>query len=208
MYVPDHFKEADTEKMHSYIRDYGFGLLVTADDEGIEANHLPFYLVVGAEGSLGTLQCHLARNNLAWQRIESGGTVLAVFQGPDAYISPSWYPSKGEGGRVVPTWNYLAVHAEGHAQVIHDENWLKEHLIQLTKQHESGRAQPWEVDDAPMDFTERLIRGIVGIEIEVGKLTGKLKASQNQPERNRAGVKAGLEGDTGDIPKAMSKFIP
>lgn len=207
MYVPNHFKEDDTEKLHQYIRDYGFGLLVIADDEGIEANHVPFHLSIDADGSLGTLQCHLARNNLVWQRIEDAGPVLAIFQGPDAYVSPSWYPSKAETGRVVPTWNYLAVHVEGSAHVIQDPVWLKKHLCQLTGQHERGRAQPWAVDDAPTDFTERLMQGIVGVEVKIEKLTGKLKASQNQPERNRAGVKAGLEGENSPSASAMSKFI-
>lgn len=207
MYVPNHFKENDTKKLHQYIRDYGFGLLVAADDEGIEANHVPFHLSVEADGSLGTLQCHLARNNPVWQRIHNGASVLAIFQGPDAYVSPSWYPIKAETGRVVPTWNYLAVHAEGRARVIQDPVWLKEHVSQLTDQHEKGRATPWAVDDAPTDFTARLVQGIVGVEVKIEKLTGKLKASQNQPERNQAGVKEGLKGESGPSSVAMADFI-
>ncbi|MBW0148041.1 FMN-binding negative transcriptional regulator [Marinobacter arenosus] len=207
MYVPNHFREDDTEKLHQYIRDYGFGLLVTADDEGIEANHVPFHLSMEADDSLGTLQCHLARSNPVWQRIQNGEAVLAIFQGPDAYVSPSWYPTKAETGRVVPTWNYLAVHVEGSARVIQDPVWLKEHVRQLTDQHEKGRAQPWAVDDAPTDFTERLVQGIVGVEVKIKKLTGKLKASQNQPERNQAGVKDGLKGEHAPRSDAMSGFI-
>lgn len=207
MYVPDHFKEEDTEKLHQYIRDYSFGLLVIADAEGIEANHVPFHLSSERDDSLGTLQCHLARNNPAWQRIENGEPVLAIFQGPDAYVSPSWYPSKAETGRAVPTWNYLAVHVEGRARVIQDPVWLKDHVCQLTAQHERGRAQPWAVDDAPADFTDRLVKAIVGIEITIESLTGKLKASQNQPERNRTGVKAGLKSESTPSANAMSRFI-
>lgn len=207
MYVPNHFKEDDVVKLHQYIRDYSFGILVIADDEGIEANHVPFCLTIEEDGSLGSLQCHLARSNRVWQRIENSRFVLVVFQGPNAYVSPSWYPNKAETGRVVPTWNYLAVHAEGSAQIIQDSVWLKKHLCQLTNQHESERAEPWAVDDAPKDYTEGLMRGIVGIEIKIEKLTGKLKASQNQPECNQAGVKTGLEDDMLPNTCAMSKFI-
>jgi len=207
MYVPSHFKEEDHEKLQQYIREYGFGLLVIADDEGIEANHVPFYLRSGPEDSLGYLQCHLARSNPAWKRLQGGARVLAVFQGPDAYVSPTWYPTKAETGRAVPTWNYLAVHAQGRAQVIEDPHWLKHHLHQLTDQHEEQMAAPWSVDDAPTDFIDRLAKAIVGVEITVDTLIGKLKASQNQPERNRAGVKAGLETIEGTKSAAMTNFI-
>lgn len=207
MYVPNHFKEEDREKLQQYIRDYGFGLLVIADDEGIEANHVPFHLSSGENDSLGYLQCHLARSNPVWQRMQGAAGVLAVFQGPDAYVSPSWYRTKAETGRVVPTWNYLAVHARGSAQIIQDSSWLKHHLHQLTDQHESQMVAPWSVDDAPTDFTERLVEAIVGVEIKIETLTGKLKASQNQPERNRTGVKAGLETGEGVHNRAMAKFI-
>lgn len=206
MYVPNHFKEDDIDKLQQYIRDYGFGLLIIADDKGIEANHVPFHLSCTKNGSLGRLQCHLARNNPVWQRLE-GAKVLTVFQGPDAYVSPSWYPTKVETGRVVPTWNYLAIHAEGRARVIQDSNWLKQHLHHLTDQHEAGMNERWSVTDAPLDFTERLVQAIVGVEIEIETLTGKLKASQNQPERNRAGVKAGLEDGASSGNRAMSKLI-
>jgi len=207
MYVPSHFKEDDIDKLQQYICDYGFGLLVVADEDGIEANHVPFHLSSEQNGTLGQLQCHLARNNPVWQRLHDGARVLAVFQGPDAYVSPSWYESKAETGRVVPTWNYLAVHAEGSARVIEDPNWLKHHLHRLTDQHESGMSNPWSVDDAPTDFTERLVQAIVGVEIKIETLTGKLKASQNQPEKNRAGVKTGLEAGEGAHNRAMAKFI-
>lgn len=207
MYVPSHFKEDDIGKLQQYIRDYGFGLLVVADDGGIEANHVPFLLISEKDGTLGQLQCHLARNNPVWQRLQGGARVLVVFQGPDAYISPSWYGTKAETDRVVPTWNYLAVHVVGSAHIIEDSTWLKHHLHRLTGQHESSMSNPWSVDDAPTDFTERLVQAIVGVEIKIETLTGKLKASQNQPEKNRAGVKAGLEADERMHNRAMAKFI-
>ncbi|MBW7469478.1 FMN-binding negative transcriptional regulator [Marinobacter sp. F4218] len=207
MYIPNHFKEENQKKLKQYVRDYSFGLLVISDDEGIEANHVPFHLSCRSEDSLGHLQCHLARNNPVWQRIQDGARVLAIFQGPDAYISPSWYPTKAETGRVVPTWNYLAVHAQGSARIVQEPSWLKNHLHHLTDQHESEMVTPWSVDDAPADFTERLVQAIVGVEIKVETLTGKLKASQNQPAGNRAGVKAGLEAGEGAQNRAMAKFI-
>ncbi|MGX5913231.1 FMN-binding negative transcriptional regulator [Aliidiomarina sp. Khilg15.8] len=207
MYVPRHFEETDTHTLQQHIRDYGFGLLIVADENGIEANHVPFYLNCEQSDSPGLLQCHVARNNPVWKRLVAGVKVLVVFQGPDAYVSPSWYPSKAENGRVVPTWNYLAVHAEGDARVIEDPSWLHHHLRQLTDQHESGMNEPWAVDDAPAEFTERLVKAIVGIEIEIETLTGKLKASQNLPENNREGVKTGLEGSEVSRSQAMAKFI-
>lgn len=207
MYVPNHFREDNTQTLQQYIRDYSFGLLVVADTEGIEANHIPFVLLDDAPGTAGILQCHLARANPAWQRIAQGARVLAVFKGPDAYVSPAWYPSKAESGRVVPTWNYLAVHAEGQARVIQDADWLGHHLHLLTTRHEQGRDTPWSVADAPADYIDRLKSAIVGIEIRLERLTGKLKASQNQPEANRAGVKAGLQRSANPSDNRMSDFI-
>ncbi|MFA5676963.1 MAG: FMN-binding negative transcriptional regulator [Pseudomonas sp.] len=207
MYVPSHFKEDDVSKLQQYIRDYGFGLLVIADESGIEANHVPFYLSMEKDDSLGRLQCHLARSNPVWKRLHDGARVLAVFQGPNAYISPAWYETKEESGKVVPTWNYLAVHAEGRARVIEDSAWLKQHLHKLTDQHESGMNDPWSVADAPTDYIDRLVRAIVGVEIEIDSLTGKLKASQNQPERNRAGVRMGLEAMERAQSHGMSRLI-
>jgi transcriptional regulator len=192
MYVPQHFSESDTSKLQQTIRDYGLGLLIVADNAGIDANHVPFYLNCEQGNELGTLQCHVARSNPVWQRLLAGASALVVFQGPDAYVSPSWYPSKAENGRAVPTWNYLAVHAEGSVRVIEDADWLRQHVSQLTHQHESAMPKPWAVTDAPTDYTERMLQAVVGLEISIQKLTGKLKASQNQPERNKAGVIAGL----------------
>ncbi|MEX0738962.1 MAG: FMN-binding negative transcriptional regulator [Pseudohongiella sp.] len=207
MYVPDHFKQEDRNTLQLYIREYGFGMLIVADNMGIDVNHVPFHLSPGNDHAPGYLHCHLARSNPVWQRLQKGAQVLAVFQGPDAYVSPSWYQTKAETGRVVPTWNYLAVHAEGSARIIQDPAWLQQHLRQLTDQHESKMESPWSVDDAPAEYTERLVKAIVGVEIEIETLTGKLKASQNQPERNRAGVKAGLEAGTEAHSRAMADLI-
>lgn len=208
MYVPNHFREDNTQTLQQYIRDYSFGLLIVADADGIEANHVPFILLDNVPGEPGILQCHLARANPAWQRIAQGARVLAVFKGPDAYVSPVWYPSKMESGRVVPTWNYLAVHAEGVASIKQESTWLDQHLKNLTQRHEHSRGSDWEVSDVPADYIERLKSAIVGIEIRIERLTGKLKASQNQPEANRAGVKAGLQLSAVESDRQMASFIP
>jgi len=206
MLVPNHFREESQEKLQQLIKEYSFGVLVVADSEGIDANHLPFHFSASKEYPLGTLRCHVARVNPVWQRIECGASVLAIFAGPDAYVSPSWYATKAETGRVVPTWNYLAVHAQGKGSIFQDYAWLKEHLQQLTDRHESGRENPWAVDDAPSEYTSHLVKAIVGIEIRIENLTGQVKASQNHPERNRIGVKTGLAAGTASE-AAMSKFI-
>lgn len=207
MYVPKHFREEDQNRLLQYIDNYSFGMLVVADEAGIEVNHVPFHLIRGGEDAVGYLQCHLARANPIWRRVQGGARVLAVFQGPNAYISPSWYPTKAETGRVVPTWNYLAVHVQGAARIVEDSDWLARHVRDLTDRHEAGMDAPWSVDDAPAEFTERLLDAIVGVEITIETLTGKLKASQNQPERNREGVRRGLESSDGSQAQAMAPFL-
>ncbi len=207
MYTPDHFRESDPEALHRHIREIGLGLLIVADSEGIHADPVPFRLDAHGEGSAGCLRCHVARSNPVWRRIGDGTRVLVVFQGPQAYVSPSWYPSKAETGRVVPTWNYLTVQVDGQARVIQAQDWLRRHLDALTDQQESGRPSPWSVADAPTAFTEKLIQAIVGIEIIIDRIEGKLKASQNQPESNRLGVKRGLDSDSDAADRAMARLI-
>ena len=196
MYVPSHFKEDDIGKLQQYIRDYGFGLLVVADEGGIEANHVPFHLISENDGSLGQLQCHLARSNPVWQRLYNGVRVLVVFQGPDAYVSPSWYETKAETGRVVPTWNYLAVHAEGTARVVEDSTWLTHHLHRLTDQHESGMDSPWSVKGSfklrfnVKDLEEALaeIRAW-GIDADITENPWGRTINISDPDGNRVGVR-------------------
>lgn len=207
MYIPNHFRIEEVEALQQYIGAHNFGLLILADESGIEANHVPFHLVTGEGGTLGQLQCHLSRSNPAWQRLQNSARVLVVFQGPHAYVSPSWYPTKAETGRVVPTWNYLAVHAEGSARVIQDAAWLHQHLQNLTNQQEAAMPDPWAVDDAPAEYVERLMTGIVGVEITITALSGKLKASQNQPEQNRVAVKAALADAEGTLGPDFSRLM-
>ncbi|MFO1035081.1 MAG: FMN-binding negative transcriptional regulator [Hyphomicrobiales bacterium] len=191
MYQPPAFREDDRDALIAAMRCQPLGLLVSAGADGPIANLLPFEVV--AEESAVTLKAHLARANSQWQGLD-GETVLVAFQGVDAYVSPRWYASKAEHGKVVPTWNYVMVQARGRVRVIEDGGWLLDQVSRLTDHHEHGmgQGQPWAVADAPADFIASQIKGIVGVEISVTHLTGKVKASQNRSVADRAGVVAGL----------------
>jgi transcriptional regulator len=192
MYIPKQFEEPRVEVMHELMRAHPLATLVTLSSRGLNANHIPFYL--SAEPApFGMLQGHVARSNPIWAEFAKDVEVLAIFHGPEAYITPSWYVTKQETGKVVPTWNYVTVHAYGSLRVVDDAVWLRTQLEALTAHNEAAFQQPWRIADAPQDFAEKLIGAIVGIEIIITKLHGKWKVSQNQPERNRAGVIAGLE---------------
>lgn len=190
MYTPKHFVESRVESLHGLIRAYPFATLVTRAADGLTANHLPFELV----GEV--LHGHVARGN-ELARLD-GAEVLLVFQGPDGYISPNWYPSKHETGREVPTWNYAVVHVHGRLRVIDDATWLRRLLETLTDHHEAVQPQPWKISDAPDDHIETSLRAIVGLEVSIARIEGKFKLSQNHPARNRAGVIAGLRERDGD----------
>ncbi|MCV0396527.1 MAG: FMN-binding negative transcriptional regulator [Rhizobiaceae bacterium] len=205
MYQPPHHRETRPEVMHDLIRTHPLGLLVSNGPEGPVADLLPFLLDAG-EGPHGRLRAHLSKANAHWGLLEAQSrlTVLAVFRGADTYITPSWYETKRETGKVVPTWNYAIVQARGTARVIHDRDWLAGQIAELTALHEGGRDEPWHVTDAPEKFVEAQIKGIVGLEIAITDLQGKWKVSQNRPAADRAGVVAGLEarGDTADASMA------
>jgi transcriptional regulator len=192
MYLPAHFAEQRTDVLHEFIRAYPLSTLITRAEDRCDANHVPLHLAVASDGT-SVLRGHLARSNPAWQKHPATLDVLAIFQGPQAYVSPSWYPTKHEHGKAVPTWNYVAVHVEGRLQVIDDRSWLRQQLGILVAEHESGFAQPWAIDDAPADYIDKMLAAIVGIEITVTGIQGKWKISQNQPEQNRAGVVQGLQ---------------
>ena len=192
MYLPSHFAEERLDLLHEAIRAHPFATLITQGASGVAADHLPF-LLQPLSGALGTLQGHLARANPAWLAASDVATnVLVIFHGPQAYVSPSWYPTKQEHGKVVPTWNYQVIHARGQLRVIDDPDWKRALLDGLTREHEAAFPEPWQVADAPSQYIDRLLTAIVGIEIEITGLEGKFKLSQNQPEVNRAGVIAGL----------------
>ncbi len=203
MYLPPAFKETRTEALYAAIRDYPLGTLVTQGASGLEANLIPFILVEADGGAI--LRAHLARGNPQLDDLRAGGEALAVFHGPQAYVSPSWYPAKREHGKVVPTWNYVVVSAWGRPRVTGDADWLRAQIDALTEQQEGGRDEPWAVDDAPGEFVAAQLRGIVGVEIPVDRIEGKWKASQNHPEANRRGVVEGLVRD--DPASAMAQVM-
>jgi transcriptional regulator len=194
MYVPRHFTEDRVDVLHELIRRHPLGTLVVAGPAGLEASHVPFE-ISPEPAPFGTLRCHVARANPIWQQFDPDRPVLVVFQGEQGYVSPSWYAAKQESGKVVPTWNYAAVHAYGSAQAVHDAAWLRRMVEDLTNRHEQGRADPWQVSDAPADYVEKLLGAIVGVEIPVTRMLGKWKFSQNRSTADRQGVISGLERD-------------
>jgi transcriptional regulator len=185
MYIPKHFAEEDVAEMHALMRARPLATLVSHGADGLNANHIPLLLVDGK------LQGHVARANPLWQAGNVAGEVLVVFQGDDSYISPSGYATKAEHGKVVPTWNYAAVHAYGELRVIDDPHWIFAQISALTAANEA--ALPWAVTDAPADYIEKMLGAIVGIEISITRLLGKWKVSQNQPAVNQASLIAALE---------------
>ncbi|MFH1873375.1 MAG: FMN-binding negative transcriptional regulator [Pseudomonadota bacterium] len=205
MYLPAHFEESRSEVLHQLLRAQPFATLVTQGADGVTADHLPLHLEPGV-GPCGALQGHVARANPLWQQA-ADSEVLAIFHGPQAYVTPSWYPSKHEHGKAVPTWNYVVVHARGRLRAIDDAAWLRRQLETLVAEHEAGFAEPWQISDAPPDYIDRMLTAIVGIEIVITSLAGKWKISQNQPAANRAGVVAGLrEQGTADA-LAMAQLV-
>jgi transcriptional regulator len=192
MYQPPHFREDNLDALHALIRENPLGLLISSGSDGPVANSIPFHLNA-AISSKGTLQAHVAKANPQWRDIADGAPVLVVFQGVDAYVTPSWYQTKRETGKVVPTWNYAMVQARGPARVVDDPQWLRAQIEVLTGNQESAREKPWAVDDAPADFILSQIKGIIGIEIEIAEIHGKWKVSQNRPEADQRGVIDGLE---------------
>ena len=194
MYVPKHFEETDLAVLHGLVRSRPFATWVVWANGELVVNHLPL-LVDPDRGRLGTLVGHVARANSVWQAITDRTPSIAVFQGPQKYITPSWYPSKQVTGKVVPTWNYAVVHAHGSPRVIHDKEWLLAHVTKLSDRHEEHRAMPWKVTDAPRDYIEALLNAIVGIEIPLDALHGKWKLSQNRSAPDLLGTIHGLSGE-------------
>lgn len=190
MYVPAHFEMADRDEARRLIERYPLGVLVTHGRAGLCANHVPFLVRQGAEEWI--LAAHVSRANPVWR--EHDGRALAVFTGPDAYVSPAWYPSKRETGRVVPTWNYAAVHVHGDLRAIEDEAWLLQFVTELTDREEAPLPAPWSVSDAPENYVAGLLKAIVGIEIRVEKIEAKWKVSQNRDEADARGAAEGLRG--------------
>lgn len=191
MYTPSYFKDEDLASLHGQIEATRLATLVTFDETGLQASHIPL-LLEPTQGSQGTLYGHLAKANPQWKALATGAEALLIFQGPDAYISPSFYAAKAEHGKVVPTWNYLAVHAYGRADVFTDPERLLQIVTGLTDKHEASRAEPWAVSDAPADYIEKMLNGIVGFAIPIERLEGKRKLNQNRSAEDIAGVSKGL----------------
>lgn len=205
MYQPSHFKQEDAAELHALMRAHPLAVLVSQGAEGLTADHVPLEMDASA-GPDGTLRGHVARANPLW-RHAANQPVLAVFRGPQAYVSPSWYPSKAETHKVVPTWNYAVVHAHGSLRVVEEAPWLHQLVSRLTEHHEHARAVPWAVSDAPHDYIEQMLRAIVGIEIPVERLVGKWKVSQNRSESDRQGVAQGLSHEAAADAQVMSTLV-
>lgn len=193
MYCPTLFREQHLDKLHEVIKKHPLAMLITTGESGLTANLIPFSL--SPVGEYGTLHAHLARGNSQLKDLQQDREVLVVFQGPEAYVSPSWYPSKAEQGKVVPTWNFVMVQARGKAKLIEDAAWLRAQVEQLTNQQEQTRPHPWRVNDAPETFIEQQLKGIVGVEIPICQIEGKWKISQNRTAADQRGVIAGLSSE-------------
>ncbi len=191
MYIASHFEEKRIDALHRLMQEHAFGVLVTLGTNGVEANHLPFELDPNA-GEFGTLRAHVARKNPVWRTFSAAVDALVIFEGPSAYVSPSWYTAKKIAGKVVPTFNYMVAHAYGAMRVIDDPTWLREHVTRLSDKYEQGQSEPWKVSDAPDDYIQKMLAATVGIEIPVARIMGQWKLSQNRSIEDRNGVAINL----------------
>ena len=215
MYQPAHFVENRPELLQRLIREHPFGLLVTDSASGLAANGMPFVFDADPAGGTGVLRAHVARANPVWKEARVDRESLVVFQGPQGYVSPAWYPSKAEHGKVVPTWNYIVVQGRGPVRFVEDRDWLRAFVTRLTNGHETsrtaaegGRGAPvWAVSDAPADYVETMLKAIVGVEIVLTSLVGKWKVSQNRPRADREGVAASLGLWPGSEAAAMAQAV-
>jgi transcriptional regulator len=206
MYVPRAFREDRTEVLHAAMRDIGAAAIVGQGGDGVVATHAPIELDP-EPAPLGTVRFHFARANPHANAIGDGREMLLIFQGPQGYVSPSWYPSKVLTGKVVPTWNYVAVHAYGKAEAIEDPEKLRTHLAALTGGHESDSPQPWKIEDAPAAYIDAMCRAIVGFEVRLDRIEGKWKMSQNRPPEDRAGVIDGLRARGRGVDREMADLV-
>jgi transcriptional regulator len=208
MYLPELYAENRPEAMHRFIREHAFGMLVTQTAEGLEANHVPFVLEA-ERGERGVLLAHVARANPIWRQVRDGQDVLVVFRGVHGYISPNWYESKARTHRHVPTWNYEAVHAHGRISVHDDEKFVRGMVAKLTREQEAAMPQPWKMSDAPADYLAEQLAHIVGIEVELTRLEGKRKLSQNRERPDFDSTVAALQSrGQSDLAEAMLRAWP
>ena len=205
MYISKHHQQPDLEAIQELIEAYPLGAWVVPGNDGLIANHVPF-LLDKSRGPFGTLLGHVSRANPVWRLLAPQPSVV-MFQGPQAYITPGWYPGKPEHGKVVPTWNYEVAHAQGVARAVDDVEWLRDLLFRLTAAHEDSQTKPWKVTDAPTDYIDKMLRAVVGIEIPLDRLTGKLKASQDEDMQDRLGTIEGLVAEGTDNALAMAERV-
>jgi transcriptional regulator len=206
MYEPPLHRQPDLSAQHALIRAHPLGLLISHGASGLLANAIPF-LIYPELSKFGTLRAHVARANPQWRDLQGADEALVVFQGAQHYVTPSWYETKRETGKVVPTWNYVIAQARGRPVVTDDAGWLRDQIEALTRGREADRATPWAVGDAPEDFVAAQMRAIVGIEIEIVDIKGKWKVSQNRKAEDREGVIAGLEAEGDDAASAMARIV-
>jgi transcriptional regulator len=206
VYIPKQFEESRVNVLHELIRAYPLATLVTHSSSGLNANHIPLHLSESPT-PYGILRGHVARSNPLLGDITKDTEALAVFHGPNAYITPSWYATKKETGKVVPTWNYAVVHAYGVLRVVDDASWLRAQLDALTAHNEASFPEPWAVSDAPPDHIEKIMAAIVSVEMVITRLLGKWKASQNQPLQNQAGIISGLKASSLPESEAMAALV-
>lgn len=206
MYVSKHHRLDEREAIFALMESHPLGAWVCMGKDGLIANHVPFFLDRD-KGPFGTLIGHVSRANPVWRESVGITSSMVMFQGAQAYITPAWYPGKNEHGKVVPTWNYAVAHAHGTARAIEDRDWLLDMLNRLTNAHETRQATPWRVDDAPTDYIDKLLRGIVGIEIPIDRLEAKLKASQDEDLQDRIGTVQGLQQMPCDAARSMAALV-
>ncbi len=205
MHIPSKFQQKDESQLKAIMREYPFGTLVIHSASGLEATHLPVILA-NNEGK-DVIHGHIAKANKIWQSVENGDEILLIFNGPNCYVSPNYYPTKKESGKAVPTWNYVVVHVKGRIAFIHDEQWIYNMINSLTTEHESKQEIPWSMSDAPDTYIKKMLPAIVGIEISIDSIEGQWKLSQNQPEINKFGVVEGLS-DKGEAHELeISKLV-
>jgi transcriptional regulator len=208
MHIPNYHAEQRLEVLHQLMKTHPLGTLVTLEAGGLNANHLPIELIAPTpEAPFGTLRAHISRANNMWKNLDESVDALVSFQGPSAYITANWYDEKHLSGAEVPTYNYAVVHAHGSLRLIHDAQWLLTHLRGLSEIHEASQPLPWKISDAPADFIDKLVKGLVGIEIPVKRLEGKWKVSQNRTTRDQANVVAGLRATGTPEAVAMAALV-
>lgn len=206
MYIPKYHAMDDLAAMQAHIQQHALGAWVCMTDSGLVANHIPFVLD-RQWGRHGRLLGHVSRANPVWRALPDGAPSVVMFMGPNAYITPAWYPGKQAHGKVVPTWNYVTVHAHGLARAVEDPDWILDMLHRLTGAQEADRSDPWQVADAPMDFVRAKLRAIIGIEIAIDRLEARLKVSQDEDREDRLGTVEGLMQEKTTHAQAMAGMV-